>query len=368
MPDQGDPRDAEVGRLLAYADAETAPLVAALTAAHPASGIVVRGSRAMAAIRALPDAYRRQPMVVDLAAWPTETATADAPFRLPAPDGLFPITLDSLAAAALGDGGALLLTPSRYVAGTDWVSLRAVLAAGAATERDDVVTHVVCHAAMLSPDHRAMFLRNLDEHARSRPLAFTFCGRITSRDSARGLRELVTEFPGSLVVGTDALAGCDIAARGVSAAIGVTGSLRRPAPPGTSKGGFANGFVPGLFLHPLWEFRSPTTYADWYANSPSPGCAMCGGRPLDAFSNHPADKQAVLLHNVHAWLRVLDELRSRSPLEAQAWLDADRRRALAEHSVLRPGAGRLAADPLLRSLCEIDDLLGRRTDVTGRWL
>jgi hypothetical protein len=368
MADQGDSRGEEAGRLLAYADCDNAPLVATLTSAHEASGIVVRGTHAAAVIRALPDVYRRQPIVVDLGAWTTETATPRDPFHLPSADGLFPVTLDSLAAGIVRDGVDALLTPSRFVEAGDWRSLRAVLKGAAATARDDLVTHVACHAAMLSGHHRATFLRNLDEHAADRPLAFTFAGSVGAHDRVRGLRELLAMYPGSLLVGTDALAGCDAAARGGWAAIGVTGSLRRPTPPGKRGGGFANGYVPGLFLRALWESRSPTTYADWYANSPSPRCALCGGRELDGFTNDAADKQAVLVHNVHAWLQVLDEIRSRSSLDAQAWLDADRRRALEEHLVLRPEASALEADRLLRALCEVDDLLGRKTDATGRWL
>jgi hypothetical protein len=69
--------------------------------------------------------------------------------------------------------------------------------------------------------------------------------------------------------------------------------------------------VPGLFLRELWETRSPSVYADWFANRRAPTCAACGGRSLDRFSSHPLDKQQVLRHNVHAWLDVLDEISGR---------------------------------------------------------
>lgn len=361
----------EVGRLLAYADGEQAGLVAALTAAHPHSGLVVRGASAVAAIRRLPRGLRRQPIVVDVAAWTSSVASEQSPLNLPPPNGMFGVSLDDWVSGLVASGAGTVLTPSGFVADGDWPALRAVLRAGARATRPDVATLVATDGAMLRRDRRSSFFRNLDEHVGDRPLAFVFAAPsnpVASRDRMSGLRELVARYPGCLLVATDAVVGCDAAARGVSAAIGVTSGLRRPTRPGESSGGYSNGYAPGLFLRELWEFRSPTTYADWYADTPSPTCADCGGRALDTFTADPADKQAILRHNVHAWLAVLDEITARDPLAAQAWLDADRRRALSAHLGLRPGAGVVSADRALRSLCEIDDLRQRRTNVTGQWI
>jgi hypothetical protein len=120
-----------------------------------------------------------------------------------------------------------------------------------------------------------------------------------------------------------------------------------------------------LFLRELWEHRSPGIYADWYANSPSPICRACGGRALDAFDNDEADKQAVLRHNLHAWLAVADELGTKNAAEQHRWLADEWSAALAAHLSLRPALGNIEADRVLRQLVELDDPMGRRTTPRG---
>lgn len=126
-------------------------------------------------------------------------------------------------------------------------------------------------------------------------------------------------------------------------------------------------FVPGLFLRDLWEHRSPSTYADWYANSPSPTCDECGGRALDEFGSDEADKQAVLCHNVHEWLGVHSRVCDLDPVGRRLVLGEERADALAAHLNLRPATFRVEADPVLRELVELDDPQGRRTTPQGAW-
>ena len=183
-----------------------------------------------------------------------------------------------------------------------------------------------------------------------------------------GLRALLRAFPDSLILGVDVLAGTDAITHGGGAAIGVISSMRRPTRPADPGGGpRAKGWLPGLFLPQLWETRGPQIYADWYANSPTPTCADCGGRDMTTFTEHPTDKQQILDHNVHAWLRVHTEIRRRTRAAAREWLAQERLRALEAHAQLQPRNGPMDADPVLRALCELDDPHGRRTTPTGGW-
>jgi hypothetical protein len=125
--------------------------------------------------------------------------------------------------------------------------------------------------------------------------------------------------------------------------------------------------MPGLFLRQLWENRSSGTYADWFANSPSPTCADCGGRALDRFTAEDDDKRQVLRHNVHSWLAVHSEIRRRRPDAACEWLRAERCRGFTAHAALRPVPASLKADKLLRVLCELDDPQQRTTTPIGTW-
>jgi hypothetical protein len=208
----------------------------------------------------------------------------------------------------------------------------------------------------------------LDADHGGRSLAFVFA---TARDplgmSERidGLRSLLRAFPGSLILGVDTLAGADAITHGGSAAIGVISSMRRPTRPVDPNGGpRAKGWLPGLFLPPLWETRSPQIYAD----SSTPTCADCGGRDMTTFAEHPSDKHRILDHNAHAWLGVHTEIRRRTQAAAREWLAQDRLRALEAHAQLQPRNGPIDADPVvLRALCELDDPHGWRTTPTGGW-
>jgi hypothetical protein len=230
---------------------------------------------------------------------------------------------------------------------------------------------VATDAAMLTTGRLQRLVELVDEQRGGRPLAFAFAARATplaSVDRMAGLRMLLRAFPGSLVLATEALAGTDVIAYNGSAAIGLTSSLRRPSRPFDGGGGpLATGWIPGMFLQELWETRSPAVYEDWYGNRQAPTCIACGGRAADSFTDHPADKDAVLLHNVHAWLDVLTEMFGRDGDGRRSWLAADRLRGLEAHVDLPAARSSVQADKLLRALCELDDPEGRRTTATGAW-
>lgn len=364
--------DVLAGRLLSYCDARDVGVVEDLTEAHPSSGLVVRNKDAVSAVARLREAHVTQPLVVDIGAWSNAAASKALPMRLPEGDGLFPpIGLDEWAAGIVARGATVVLTPSLFVRCIDWPTLRAVLRTGRSASAPQLRTLVATDAAMLDPAHLAPFLETLAAQAGERQLAFAFAGKsepLARRGRIAGLRKVLARFPGSLVIAANVLLGTDVVAQGGAAAVGLTGGLRRPHRPWDTGGpALANGWVPALFLRQLWETRSPSTYADWFANSPSPTCTDCGGRALDGFSNHPADKEQVLRHNVHAWLGVQTEITRRRPAAAQDWLNTERCRGLAAHAAIRPIPVTLQADMLLRALCELDDPQQRRTTPTGQW-
>lgn len=363
--------DVLAGLLLAYGAAQDVGQVEDVVREHPASGFVVRGAKGCDTVARLRLAGLAQPLVFDLGAWSKQVATAAAPMGLPI-DGLFPIELDRWACDVAGRGASVVLTPSRFVSLGSWAALRAVLRVGAAVAVPQVRTLVATDAAMLEPARRGKFLDTIGVHAGGRRLAFVFADKkepLAHRERMTGLRSVLARFPGSLVLGAEVLAATDVVAHGGSAAVGLTGGLRRPLRPGDGGGGpqMSKGWMPGLFLRQIWETRSPGVYADWFANSASPTCGECGDRALDGFSPDPADKRAVLRHNVHAWMQVHAEIMRRRPDAARDWLHRDRCRGLDAHAEMRPIPATLKADALLRALCELDDPQQRRTTATGQW-
>jgi len=362
--------DQLAGWLLGYTSVRDLSAAGMLTGTHPRSGLVVRGRGCVEEVARHRNAGWTQLLGIDPGFWSHEQATPDRPMGLPSRDGLFEITLDAWAANTVAQGADVVLTPSLFVAEADWDSLRAVLRSGQATDRDEVRTLVPTDASMLERAHLPRLVELLFELSGRWPLAFAFAGRrepLARLDRAAGLRTLLARHPGSLVIAVDVLAGTDVVAHGGGGAIGVVSSLRRPTRPGDPGGPPANGFVPGLFLRDLWETRSPSTYTDWFANSPSPTCPDCGGRAMDNFTDHPLDKQQILRHNLHAWLSVLTQITRRHPAARRDWLNTERRRAFAAHLELRPIRATMNADKLLRALCELDDPQQRRTTPTGSW-
>ncbi|MQA88069.1 MAG: hypothetical protein GEV03_26490 [Streptosporangiales bacterium] len=356
-----------VGRFLAYTTERHQCVAMATTVSSPASGIVVRDSNPLAAVRRAESAAYTSLVLVDLGAWTREFAFPDSPTILEAPGTIVPISVDSWASSLLHDGAHAVFTPSKFIRLGDWPSLRAVLEAGETATLPGVVTLVATDAAMLDSQYLPRFAETLA--ITSRPLALLFAAKnppLQQRGRMASLRQLMTQVPGCLLLATEPIVAADACAHGAaSAAVGISGGLRKPRRPGDLGGGDARDFLPGLFLRELWEHRSPGIYADWYANSPSPTCLACGGRALDAFDNDEADKEAVLRHNAHTWLAVLDELRAKNPVQQRRWLAEEWSSALAAHLSLRPAMGSVDADRVLRQLVELDDPMGRRTTLQG---
>jgi hypothetical protein len=358
------------GRFLAYTTDEYHGVAMAATSASADSGIVVRDSSPLEALSRSQSWGYRSPVVVDVGGWSTQAATRVSPTLLHAPGALMQISMDSWASGLLAAGATAVLTPSKFVRAGSWAALQAVLDAGQETTLPEVITLVAADAAMLDPPFLAAFTRTLTGAGRPLALLFAAASKPLARwGRAAALRRVMSAVPGCVLLATEPIIAADAFACGAAgAAIGISGGVRRPRRPGDRGGGpNARDFVPGLFLRGLWEHRSPSTYADWYANSLSPTCGACGGRALDEFGSGEADKEAVLGHNVHEWLGVYAELRCLDLVRRRRLLVAERAAALAAHLILRPAVVTVEADPVLRQLVELDDSQGRRTTPQGAW-
>ena len=308
------------------------------------------------------------PLIADTRQWRNKVATVREPTS--AQVGLGLQDLDEWAASFLQSSRAdVVLTPSHFVTCADWPTLDAVLEVSSTTSTPELVTLIPTDAAMLGSRNLSRFLGALHSSPR-RLFAFIFAARETplqNRDRLGGLRELLGEFPGSWIMGLDALVASDALAHGAGlAAVGTSSGHRWPQRPGDSGGPPARNYIPGLFLRDLLEYRSPDFYADWYADSPSPWCKLCERR-LDVFEPSDADKRQIIEHNMHAVHRLGAELLCVDPANRSAWLREVRLAALGAHGNLTSEETSVRADKTLRYLCEMDDPYLRTTTPSGSW-
>ncbi|TVZ06308.1 hypothetical protein EAS64_02430 [Trebonia kvetii] len=281
------------------------------------------------------------------------------------------IDLDTWAELALAaSGAAAVLAPAGFIRLGDTAALGAVLAELGQSSHPGLVGLVATDADTLTPKHLPGFTEALRRGPR-RPLAFLFAHKskpLARYPRLRGLRELLSHFPGSHIHGVDALAGTDAIAHGAGwVGIGASSSRRWPQRPADNEGGpLAAGYLPGTFLRELLEMRSPLVYADWYANSPSPACGKCPRR-LESYRPVPADKALIIAHNMHGIDDFARELAAQPSAGRAAWLNGERVAALLRHTQLTAAAGLVAADLTLRYLCELDDPQMRETTPAGGW-
>ncbi len=264
----------------------------------------------------------------------------------------------------------LTLAPTGFVRLGDGASLAAVLNETAYASHPALVTFVATDAETLSTRHLPGFLDVLHQTPR-RQLAFVFADKakpLASYQRLKGLRTLLSRFPGSYILGLDVPAGTDAMAHGAGwVGIGASSSRRWPCRPGDSGGGPpAAGYLPGFFLREVLEMRSPAIYTDWYANSRSPICRTCG-RPLESYRPTPPDKALIITHNMHAIHDFALELTAEAIADQPAWLNRERVKALMRHTQLTSTGALVEADLTLRRLCELDDPQMRETTRTGAW-
>ena len=310
------------------------------------------------------------PLIGDTRQWRNRVATVEEPTTAQVGMGLQ--DLDEWAASFLYSSKAdAVLTPSHFVTCANWAALDAVLVASSTISVPELVTLIATDAAMLGSRYVSRFLTALHSTPRRR-FAFIFAAKKTplqNRDRLGGLRDLLGEFPGSWIVGVDALVASDALAHGAGlVAVGTSSGHRWPRRPGDKSGPPpARNFLPGLFLRELLEFRSSDFYADWYADSPSPWCKVCERR-LDMFDPIDTDKRQIIEHNMHTIHRFSADLLCVDAADRPAWLREVRLAALDAHGDLTSQETPVQADKTLRYLCEMDDPYLRTTTPSGSWI
>jgi hypothetical protein len=356
------------GRVLAHGEPVDAT-VALLNqlAGRAGTGLVLTGPDAPAVRRA--HATIQGPVVVDSGYWRKHEATTTQPMSpAVAQGGLFATSLDTFAQSWHAQGADVTLQPSGMIGVDRWDVFAAVRTAASQVLRPDVLRFFPLDAAMLDNGRAARLARELLVTAGPAALLFADADQAMAREGrAANLRWLLAEVPELAVLATEPLMALDVAAHEGAASIGIRSGLRRPERPQDrgKKRPMAAGWLPGLFLRDLLELRSPNTYADWYITQPSPTCGTCG-RPLDLFSTTTADKERILLHTLHTWLDLADDMRRRNgPARQQAFLANERLLALDRHVQLHPFAPKHEVDVLLRRLAELDDPQHRRVRADG---
>jgi hypothetical protein len=308
--------------------------------------------------------------IADPRIWHGKYATEAAPTLLE--DGLALHTLEEWAKSVLASSKAtVVVTPTFFIKLGDRPALQAALeATSTAGAVSGLITFIAIDARVLTGPYVAGFLDDMSATP-ARRFAFLFADKrepLAKLDRLKGLRKVLQKFPGSWIVGVDALVATDALAHGAGwVAVGASSSRRWPQRPGDAGGGRqAEGFLPGTFLRSLLEFRSPGIYADWYANSRSPRCDRCR-RDLDSFEPTAQDKAQIIAHNLHAISDFADDVIARPEQERAMWLNQQRVDALLRHTELTPTARQVDADRTLRYLCEMDDPSRRKTTAVGRW-
>lgn len=338
--------------------------------AESGSTLVVSSRDAPAQVSALRKSSPKLSLIADGRAWHTRYATEDEPTLLDV--GLPLFTLKEWTKSELRRSGATaVLTPTYLVKAGDRAALQSVLrATTGAADIAGLVTLVAIDAQALTTKNVDAFIEDLSGTP-DRQLAFLFADKSTPMakyDRVKGMRKVLKAFPGSWILGVDALVATDALAHGAGwAAVGASSSRRWPRRPGDVGGApLAEGFLPGTFLRPLLAFRSPAIYADWYANSISPRCDTCD-RNLDLFDSTPADKSLIIAHNLHSIADFVGELLDQPADQRARWLDQERVGAFLRHAQINSVAKKVEADMTLRALCELDDPHLRETVPAGRW-
>lgn len=341
--------------------------VAAAHCARSGQTLVVSSRKATAEAQVLIEAHPGLDVTLDSRAWTTARATPDFPTAIS--DTL--LDLDAWTDVTLEASGAQrLLAPGLFVALDDHASLREQLRLFAAADHPGLVPFVATDAEVLRAKHLPDFIGVLQASSLDR-FAFLFAYKkhpLAHYDRLHGLRQLLAAFPGCTLVGADVPAGTDAIVHGASwVGIGASSSRRMERRPGDGGGGaFSADYLPGAWMRELMEMRSPSIYADWYANSVTPTCPRCR-RPLESYQPTPQDKTLLIAHNLHGITDFAAEIFAVAESERAGWLDNERVEAFLRHGRLTPAGAKINADETLRRLCELDDPHYRMTSPAGVW-
>jgi hypothetical protein len=276
------------------------------------SGLVLGGQNSLTETVAQAWARSGETVLIDPARYQTDFATAEHPFHLPSelPDQLELLSQDRTLAGYLRcqraiSGSPLALTPTGYLArGAQEAVKTAVRQVRYETDEDTTVLTLPLDRQWLTNEAALDFLI-----AELRPVV-ALKALVLGADrnplervgTARALRLLLSEVPGTALIRTD-LAGLDAVAHdAVFAAIGTRSSLRHARPP--RKGGFPPSGRPAYVLHPrLMRFIRNSSLTEKYGarRAPACDCTYCQGLPLTRFEDTERGATEAELHNTAVW-------------------------------------------------------------------
>jgi hypothetical protein len=269
------------------------------------SGMILAGDGTAKALRILQAARVTFPVLTDPEGYKKHTATCEAPFRLPAEDGMFPVTLGAVLDAQLQAGAATALTPTGYIKAAETDVLKAAVSEFAGLGRKDAIFLAPLDISLLGRgyfDQTASILVGLQG-----PVALVLGCQGNpldhSKDIIPNLRQLAARVP-LIPVRTD-FNGLDLLAHGaVAAAIGTGGSVRHAVDPAEKGQAFNPGPAPSVLWPQLLTFFKGSSIAELFGarpqQAPSCPCAPCHGRMLTRFLSRDQQGEAIA-HGVANW-------------------------------------------------------------------
>jgi hypothetical protein len=303
------------------------------------SGMVLGGKGG----NAKADAIWRQstgPLLIDLAAYLDQIATANEPFALPENDGtMIDSNLDWLLSGQRECHAAAVITPSRYVQAGDSAAFKSLVRHAQAIERDDVIVAVpVALPWLTKQQYLPQLIAGLQRIPH--PKAIMFGAQKNPFDAAGAIpnfRRLLAETTNVGLWRADVPAAFDcLTYGGTFAAIGAGGSLRHLVPADEKPD--ANNPVmhtPAVLLPSMLRYSQGRFIADKYANTPAPrcGCVVCNGASLDRFDSLSGEVRAIAhAHNAAVWTSWLTNLFDHATdADRQLWWRGFCRAALDAH-------------------------------------
>jgi hypothetical protein len=331
-------------RVLVHARPTDAGPVLNLTKGKP-SGLVLTGtSGARAASRIRKAAGSDSPILVDPAAYETETATAQEPFRIPEA-GQERQALDAFL-RKLYPGADAVLTPTRYIAAADEASLKAVIDTAAGLPPWAIISLPLDSAWISSQwiDRLIQMLRGV-KTPKAVMIGSAPEGAI---ERQANLRRLTTEVTSVALFRTDLAAFHGLAHGALAAAIGTSSTLRHVIPPSgrplaVDRPDEEPDVSPDVLGPDLVAYVRGSTLANLFGDTPGPlcRCRQCEQRHLAGFLGR-GDWHDAALHGVAVWTEWLPELLRQPSLSSrQSYWSELCRRGIEEHAVYN----RMATDP-----------------------
>ena len=266
-------------------------------------GLVISSTKGIGKVRAIRATFPGLVIASDPKEAEVRAATPETPLELPDSGDLFgEMTLDQVISNQVSCGADIGVVPGRHIEAEDSASLRALIDAANAVERDDMIVRVPCAYPWLRPENHEQLAIILGDSRH--PVALSpacWADPLDNKGVPAGLRMITEAIHGLIIWKTD-LAGLDAVAHGALAtAIGVIPSLRHSVPPG----GRGNAIdptdkQPRILLPKLLRYvRASYLHDEWFVSAKpwACDCAICHGRAVDRFTSSKQDLFEAAAHN-----------------------------------------------------------------------